>query len=75
VNGRKEQQLRIRWSEKDGPAVVTPKRTGFGHTVVKDMFARMLDAHVQMDFHSEGMSWTAEVPMTSLAGETEPKRV
>jgi PAS domain S-box-containing protein len=67
-----ERQLFIRWSESDGPAISPPTRSGFGQTVVRDMFVRMLGAEVQIDFSPKGLSWTANVPMRSLAVEPAP---
>ena len=58
--------LGIHWHETDGPPVVAPTRTGFGHTVIKDMLARGLDANIEMNFARTGLSWRAHIPMTAL---------
>ena len=58
--------LELEWHEANGPPVAAPTRTGFGHTVIKDMFVRMLDAEVQIDFARSGLSWRAHIPSAAL---------
>jgi PAS domain S-box-containing protein len=61
--------LNIRWREVDGPPVMTPKRTGFGHTVIRDMVVRALAASVQLEFAQEGLHWHARIPLSSLRAD------
>jgi two-component sensor histidine kinase len=62
--------LRVDWSETGGPAVDEPKRIGFGHTVIRDMFARALTAEVQMNFSSSGFAWSARIPLSAVSVDT-----
>jgi two-component sensor histidine kinase len=48
-------RLRLRWREIGGPEVMTPTRTGFGHTVIKKIMAHYGD--VAIDFRPEGLVW------------------
>lgn len=61
--------LDLHWHETDGPPVAAPTRTGFGHTVIKDMLARGLDANVEMVFERTGLSWRAHIPIAALLSE------
>ncbi len=58
--------LGIHWRESDGPPVREPTRTGFGHTVIKEMFVRSLDAEVKINFARSGLSWLAQIPLASI---------
>jgi PAS domain S-box-containing protein len=70
-NGPDEKSLLdLHWHETDGPPVAAPTRTGFGHTVIKDMIARGLDANVEMNFARTGLSWRAHIPIAALLSDT-----
>ena len=54
--------LHLMWREKAGPAAARPSSKGFGHTVIENMIRRSLNATVTLDYHSEGVVWTARIP-------------
>jgi len=55
--------LKLDWRERGGPSVMTaPKRTGFGHVVMKRMIEQTLQGTVQLDFAREGLHWSLQAP-------------
>lgn len=67
IDAADQRRLRLRWQESGGPPASPPTRTGFGQTVVRDMFTRALHADVTLDFVTEGFRWTADVPTDAIA--------
>lgn len=65
-----ERHLRLRWSESGGPPVDPPQRKGFGHAVVERLVAASLRGKATLDWRSEGVVWTLDVPESSLAEHT-----
>lgn len=59
-------QFAMSWTEKDGPRVAVPKRSGFGSLVINTMVQAALSAEVALDFHSDGVAWSLRCPLTSL---------
>jgi PAS domain S-box-containing protein len=47
----------MRWTERDGPSVVAPKRRGFGTMVMEAMAERSVDGAVHLDYPSAGLTW------------------
>jgi len=45
----------FRWVETGGPAVVAPKRRGFGTGVVERMIRDQLDGELRLDWRPEGL--------------------
>lgn len=60
-----DRSFSLAWSEHDGPAVSTPERTGFGHTVVERMVSGTLGGKATLEFAPQGVVWT----FTCLARE------
>ena len=52
----------MNWTERDGPSVAKPKRTGFGHTVVEAMIRHDLKGEAYLHFHPTGVVWTLSCP-------------
>jgi len=52
----------ISWREQGGPPVAPPSRNGFGSTVIGGLAESSLDAKVDLDFLSSGLSWRLAVP-------------
>jgi two-component sensor histidine kinase len=57
-------RLRLDWTERDGPPVTAPNRTGFGHFVIKTMIEQSVQGKVALDFNREGLHWSLEAPAT-----------
>ena len=47
------------WTERDGPPVSAPKRRGFGTIVMDTMTERSVDAKVDLDYASSGLTCPA----------------
>lgn len=62
--------LRVTWTERGGPPVVKPERTGFGHIVTERMVAQSLDGVVTMDYQPGGLVWSLKFPNTHLVDRT-----
>jgi PAS domain S-box-containing protein len=67
---RSEPTFAIRWIESGGPAVESPDRQGFGHTVVCSMAKLALGADVDLDFAPAGLRWHLRC---AAASALEPK--
>jgi PAS domain S-box-containing protein len=55
-------RLLLIWTEKDGPAVVAPLRKGFGSHVLERGLAHELDGTVKVDYRTEGVVCTMNIP-------------
>jgi PAS domain S-box-containing protein len=54
--------FRITWSERGGPPVARPQRTGFGRTVMERMIAQALGGTAELDFAPTGLVWRFACP-------------
>ena len=61
-NGR----LAVTWSERGGPAVAPPKRTGFGRVMIERALTADLRGKVDLDFAPQGLTCRIELPMDTL---------
>ena len=57
-------QLRIRWTEQGGPAVVPPRRNGFGRLLIEKVLASDLGGDVSMHFGEHGLECAITVPLS-----------
>ncbi|HEY1746685.1 MAG TPA: ATP-binding protein [Xanthobacteraceae bacterium] len=48
-------RLRLEWSEKDGPAVVPPRRKGFGSRLIERGLAQELGGEVKIEYEPHGV--------------------
>jgi two-component system, chemotaxis family, CheB/CheR fusion protein len=60
------ERFRLEWREQGGPPVKPATRNGFGHFVADQMVRRALNASVEMDFASEGLRWTLQIPASEV---------
>ncbi|MBB3763315.1 PAS domain-containing protein [Sphingomicrobium lutaoense] len=62
-----EEQVRLDWEEKGGPAVVAPpERKGFGSDLVAMSIERQLRGKVRRDWSEEGLAVTVSLPKEQL---------
>lgn len=61
TNGR----LVLQWRERGGPPVKPPKRRGFGTTMLERALAHQHHGRVRLDWRSDGLVCTIEVPLQS----------
>ena len=59
---REGERLLLRWQEKDGPPVTPPSRKGFGSRVLERGLAHELAGMVQLDYRSDGVVCTMDIP-------------
>jgi PAS domain S-box-containing protein len=57
-------QLRITWTEHGGPAVVPPRRNGFGRLLIEKVLASDLGGDVSMHFAESGLECAITVPLS-----------
>ncbi len=67
-DGAQPPQLRLRCTERGGPAVTPPTREGFGRRVIERMVAQKLGGTVDLRFDVTGLEWTLSIPPTQFAG-------
>ncbi len=60
--------LQFSWRERDGPAVVAPRRRGFGSRLIERGWTSSAATDVQMDYKPDGFVCT----MTSRQGRADP---
>lgn len=63
-----EPKLLFRWQERGGPRVTPPKGTGFGTTVIMSAISGSDDAP-RIEYASEGLRFTLEVPLSAVAAD------
>jgi two-component sensor histidine kinase/PAS domain-containing protein len=61
---RSAEGLKLDWRERGGPSVTVPKRTGFGHVVMKKMIEQAVQGTVEINFDREGLQWSLQAPAT-----------
>jgi PAS domain S-box-containing protein len=61
-----QQRFRMSWRESNGPSVSPPVRKGFGHIVISEMVASSLRGEVRLDYAPEGLSWSIDMPASSV---------
>lgn len=64
--GPKQGDLMLRWQERGGPPVGTPKRRGFGSTLIERVLAFEVDGHATQDFAREGLVCTIAIPQEQI---------
>ena len=57
-------QFRIEWREQGGPAVMAPKRDGFGSTVLRRIASHVAKAEIEYLFDSTGVVWRLDAPLS-----------
>jgi len=55
-------RIALDWIERNGPAVGTPSRKGFGHRVIMELVPHALEGSAKVDFPPEGIRWHLEIP-------------
>ena len=61
-NGHTESWLCIRWQESGGPPVASPKRSGFGTSVVRELIPYELGGTVDLLYRPEGVCCKLRMP-------------
>ncbi len=61
-----QQQFRLTWTEKDGPAVHEPTRRSFGTRLIEHSFVNQLKGQSQLTFDPSGVTCVLDIPLESL---------
>lgn len=56
-------KLSLRWTERNGPAVVKPARLGFGSRLIERGLSHELGGEVRLDFRPDGLVCSFDLPM------------
>jgi two-component sensor histidine kinase len=62
LNWRLNGEFEIRWIERDGPPVSTPKQRGFGSIVITDLAKLTLGGEIDLDYLPSGVTWRMACP-------------
>ena len=62
-------RFRLRWQERDGPAVSPPGRTGFGSRMIQRGLSAELQGEVRIDFRPAGVVCTIDAPLEAIRDE------
>jgi PAS domain S-box-containing protein len=62
VNGTKHGRLVIEWQEIGGPPVPTPKQSGYGTSVIRELLPYELGGKVDLVFATDGVKCRLEIP-------------
>ena len=60
--GSESDGLILEWIERDGPAVQSPLRHGFGYLVLTELVPQALQGTAKLDFTSSGIQWRLDIP-------------
>lgn len=61
--------FRMRWTERGGPAVETPRRRGFGSRMIEEGLAHEFDGRVELKFARAGLECTIQAPLREITGD------
>src|SRR5205814_10378518 len=62
-------RFQMEWIERDGRAVSPPTHMGFGQVVMEQLAARALHGEAVLDFRSEVLRWTLDIPASHIRWE------
>jgi two-component sensor histidine kinase len=63
--------LRVEWQERNGRAVVAPKRRGFGTRFIEGSVKAELQGAAKLEFGADGLRCTMEFPLEYAAVELD----
>ncbi|WP_162784711.1 GAF domain-containing protein [Paracoccus suum] len=70
-----ERPLRLRWTERGGPAVRPPKRSGFGSTLLSSAIPHELGGDAQVSFEATGLAAEFLIPARCIEEVVEQPEV
>jgi PAS domain S-box-containing protein len=65
--GNAPKEVRLTWTEADGPHVASPDRQGFGTRLMQRVLADELGGDVSLDYRPEGVVCSIRLPLWSAA--------
>lgn len=66
IEGEEGTQLRLTWSERQGPEVVKPEKSGFGSFMIEKSLAAQYSCQVDMDYDPSGLKCVFTAPKDSI---------
>lgn len=66
--------LTLRWTERHGPPVMPPSRTGFGSKLIQQVLKHQCRAALRFDFDRDGLSFFLELPLPATPANPAPKQ-
>lgn len=66
--------LTLRWTERHGPPVEKPSRTGFGSKLIQQVLKHQCKATLRFDFDHDGLSFFLELPLPATPANSGPER-
>ena len=70
--GGEPEELRVRWTESDGPTPKADPRKGFGLRMIQSVLASDIQGTVNMAFPPTGLELTAIVPLRDVRAKVMP---
>ena len=64
------EHFNLTWTERGGPAVSKPVKTGFGTLVIEQAAPRGISGSARLHWHPAGIEWTLDAPAGSLSTQT-----
>jgi PAS domain S-box-containing protein len=61
--------LRLRWTERGGPPVRAPERSGFGTALIERSVAHELDGHTRLEYGPDGLVCELHFPLRGAAAD------
>jgi len=61
-----EDYFHLKWVESNGPAVIAPKRRGFGSLLIEHVLADDFQGKVDVDYHAQGFRCELTAPLSNL---------
>jgi PAS domain S-box-containing protein len=68
-----DRKLKMTWTEKDGPRVTPPVRTGFGHKLLSSLKKAGLCDDMELDFPPDGFRWCIECSEPEVMTVLDPR--
>jgi two-component sensor histidine kinase len=65
-NGAEEPRFQLAWTEQQGPSVEAPAHRGFGQVVLEQLAARALQGQAELEFRSDGVVWSLDIPASNI---------
>jgi two-component sensor histidine kinase len=66
-----EDAFAISWTERGGPSVGRPRRTGFGTRLIRDALASQTSGKVEIDYDPQGLTFRLTAPASGILAAPE----
>jgi PAS domain S-box-containing protein len=66
-----QREFKLTWQELGGPPTISPRRKGFGSTIIENMIARSVLGAATLTYAPTGLIWELTAPESGLTGAAE----